>query len=103
MYYGTGCCDTFSLDHYLSKVILRNLQGFRDDLVRLPSYPAEMKSVEEWLEIIDQMIWSHSEIANSFPGEPDIREGGPEKMTAYYEKVQKGLDLFAKHYMNLWL
>lgn len=78
--------DTYSLCDTLALVILPCLEEFKK---HKDSYPMDM-SEKEWDEIIDKMIFSFTEIKND--------------MSDYenYEKVQEGLDLFAKWYRGLW-
>lgn len=82
---------------------------------------------KKWEEIMDKMIWSFEQICienrddqfhhgNSNlvfvknPGGGSVLQHGPghtatfdrEACDAYYKKIQEGLDLFGKHYMNLW-
>lgn len=85
------------------------------------------KVLKEWKIVIDKMIWSFDQIKKDFPGEnkafkkngkkfsmkkddetngSTITETGfsfdKEKYDEYYKKVQEGIDLFAKYYINLW-
>ncbi len=61
------------------------------------SYPHSFKNYEEWHKVLDKIIYSFDIIAN-----------GKEmyaKNTNWQEqssKLQEGLDLFAKHFRDLW-
>lgn len=93
-----------------------------------PNMPDEGRSL--WLDAIDMMIWSFEEIIFNYH-EPDFPErinycawkkvrdnfwentpavyadGALEKWKAdtkaYNERIQKGLDLFGKHFRDLWI
>ncbi len=81
--------DTFNLDHTLAYIIHPALLKFREKLVAYPCHPAYLSSYEEWLEIIDCMIFSFQKKINENDEEAD--------------KIQKGFNLFGKHYQDLWL
>lgn len=92
---GGGCCDVFNLDYYLARKILKPLKAFRGSLeVSGGGYPVETKSMEEWLGILDKMIFSFQ---NEVDGNDNL--GDTEK----YQKVQEGFELFGKYYQNLWI
>jgi len=79
---------------------------------------------DEWMKIIDKMIWSFEEAVHSTNGEcyydvigqVDSEQNAHPltlkwkvapvinryKMIEYYEKIQEGLDLFAKYFRELW-
>ena len=57
---------------------------------------------------MDKMVWSFEQVVNRERDEPfHSKNNGKRKFDiegykAYYEKVQEGLNLFGKYYMNLW-
>ena len=63
---------------------------------------------KQWHEIMDKMVWSFEQVVNrdrdsQFHGKKNgKRNFDINGYKAYYEKVQEGLDLFGKYYMNLW-
>jgi hypothetical protein len=88
------------------------------------SYPVDLKP-EEWLEVLDKMIWSFENYDNTpapvYSDDYDHRYERIEtehcvtfrplnktgtidrsNIEAHMGKVQEGLDLFAKHYNDLW-
>lgn len=59
---------------------------------------------EKWHEILDKMIWSFKQLSiRDRDYQFHTNEGFDQKeYKKYYEKIQEGLDLFGKYYMNLW-
>jgi hypothetical protein len=83
---------------------------------------------DQWDEYMDKMIWSFEQIViedrdsqfhsghSNWTMQPNPNGSGATMVTgpghtakfdnkaytAYYEKIQEGLDLFGKYYMNLW-
>jgi len=82
--------DTWNLDMTLAAVILPALKQFK--IASEDQYPGDMESPETWQDILDSMIYAFEIHAN-----PDTM------MDAEYERAQKGLDLFAKHFGSLWI
>jgi hypothetical protein len=81
--------ETFSLDHSLAKVILPRLKRFREVTIATPASLDE----KEWKEILDEMIETFEFIASEKYWNATSED---------YERLSKGLDLFAKHYFGLW-
>ena len=100
---GAGCCDIFSYDYYLARQILPGLKLFREKVTiygGIPNYE-EIKKSEDWLAIIDEMIFAFQ----SYKDEEDINfeapewgKGGKERQ----ERITKGFELFGKYYQSLW-
>lgn len=85
------------------------------------SYPAQFNSEKEWIEILNQIIWSMEEIKNDYPNDPlynykyripidgkDIysqeeRDKMEKESDIYYKKIDEGLHLFAKYLQDLWI
>ncbi len=98
--YGGGCCDIYNLDNYLVKKILKPLKEFRRSLsVNGGGYPCELKSMEEWLDILDKMIWAFQFLID---GE-DIENWTVEKDIEASKKAQEGYELFGKYFRSLWV
>ena len=79
---------------------------------------------DEWMKIIDKMIWSFDEVVHSTNrecyydaiGQIDTEQNehpltlkwkvapviNRYKMSEYFERIQEGLDLFSKHFRDLW-
>ncbi len=63
---------------------------------------------KQWCEMMDKMVWSFEQVVNRERDEQfhtkknGKRHFDSKAYTAYYERVQEGLDLFGKYYMSLW-
>lgn len=83
--------DTWNLDWTLSKMTLPRLIRLREIIVSTKCHPASFENLEEWLLILDDMIYFHYVIANSIEyGEADE------------ERYKKGKQSFVEHYEKLW-
>jgi hypothetical protein len=75
------------------------------------------EALEKWLSVLDKMIWSFGEIKDDYEGEQkffginfdeditDIKDRydiDNDGLNDYYQKVDEGLALFARHYRSLW-
>lgn len=101
--------DLWSLDVSLAHVILPALRAFR---LNISGYPGSLwkddnkdnddSSMNQWEAIIDKMIWSFENCIEDpkFPGLHN--EELYNAMKEHENKVQEGIDLFAKYYRNLW-
>jgi hypothetical protein len=81
--------QTFSLDYSLGKLIAPRLKRFKELTIGVPGDMTE----QEWAEKLDKMIDFFE-----FAGSEYRWSAGPEE----YDKHQEGLELFVKHYWNLW-
>lgn len=121
--------DTYSLESVLSPIILSGLVKFRDVLAErekngnmygVPifddNYSGEPQS-EKWFQILDKMIFAFDD-----KNEPDIGnyqfsidykndfailnqeayDNYKKDLERWNKLKQEGLDLFAKHYVDLW-
>ena len=70
----------------IAKFILPRLKYFRETTI---SYPDNDKGMDGWHEILDKMIYSFDEILKDDSTDQD--------------KIQEGLELFAKYYTDLWI
>lgn len=119
--------DTWSADHTLALIIHATLVEFRNSKrYGVPGYNTEDTvylsddsdyegdamelKVKEWNKILDKMIWSFDAIINE-ANHDNYWEETPdrdkwkihlEKLKKHNEKIQEGLDLFGKHFRNLW-
>lgn len=91
--------ECWSLDETLAKLILPRLQKYIQ--INEHGYPHTLNNHEEWHEIIQKMIFAFDIIANR--KYPSIKnKNWLELEVEQTEKIQEGLDLFAKYFRNLW-
>jgi hypothetical protein len=66
-------------------------------------YPNELTE-EQWNSILDKMIWSFDQIANDWEEKFYVTNDQVDYQgyTTFKNQIQEGLDLFAKHYNDLW-
>lgn len=63
---------------------------------------------KQWCEIMDKMVWSFEQVVDRERDDqfhakgPKGRNFNIQGYKAYYEKIQEGLNLFGRYYMNLW-
>ncbi len=108
--------DLYGLDQTLAMIILPALQAFRKrtNLIPISMFSDEYQNCREiskvvqkreekialnlWYETLDKMIWSFNNIAVDAP-----LLGTEKARNEHEQKVQEGLDLFAKHFTDLWV
>jgi hypothetical protein len=113
--------EAWNFCHWHSTVVVPRLKHLRKQNM---GHPADLTD-EEWVEIIGHMIWSFENhdvsIDSEYPDDYDHRQEVTQtemgvkirmlgdastidrsKNVAHHERVQEGLDLFAKYYQNLW-
>ena len=85
---------------------------------KLHSYPADLKSIEEWRNVLDQIMWAMNEISKDYPNDPLIRfyntaltkekysheeeEKTRKESDVYFKRIDNGLLLFTKYLRDLW-
>ena len=84
--------ETWSLDYSLAKLILSRLKRYKEISI---TYPLEL-TVEQWDSYLDEMIF-----AFEWFGSEERWDNGPD-CHSKFERAQKGIDLFAKYYSDLW-
>lgn len=82
--------DTWNLDMTIAKFVVPRLELFKKIT---DCYPGQFDSMEEWYEILDKMIAAFKVIGCK----TGIQRSEDEKSV-----VNEGLDLFRKHYNDLW-
>lgn len=90
--------DTDSLDHTLAYIIHPALVKYREKINNNQSYPCFLTSCEDWLKILDCMIFSFEKKLNDDEGYVDDEEQTKKNM----DQIQKGFDYFGKYYQSLW-
>lgn len=105
----------------------REIEFFIDDLKfsEVASYPSDLDSFDEWMEILEKIRFALYEVANEYPGEGKfIHKKGPTILETrgeftiiidtgidfdkngykeYRAKIREGLELFGKHFQSLWI
>ncbi len=89
--YGFELNESWNLNIYTAKFILPRLVYLR---LNLHGYPPGL-SEKEWDVILDKMIYSFEMILLD-------NEECLELPNKIWDKIQDGLDLFGKYYLNLW-
>lgn len=84
--------EIWGLNYTLAKYILPRLKRFTEVCC---SYPCELTETE-WKEILNKMIWSFQYIIKNDESNELL------EIMKENEQCQEGLDLFAKHFRNLW-
>lgn len=72
---------------------------FQDDTGKWWSY-----DLDRWYDILDQMIFSFEKVQTDWEEEfYDFGDTDMEGKAAMGERIQEGLNLFAKYYTSLWI
>jgi len=99
-----GYCyeDLWSWDYFFSKLIARSLKDFRQIV---HGYPTDVKTFEDWLKILDEIIDCFEEQTRS-DSDNTVDEGYlkrlKEREKYKQEKLHKGLQILEKYYYRLW-
>ena len=120
--------DLWSMYHTISLILVPLFKKYKEKAPHtIPSIFLEEAnnsielSEKIWSEALDKIIWSFEEIANFNQNEPDFKgnfEFSPQfkmagateeeyinwklEVKLYEEKIQEGLDLFAKYFRSFW-
>lgn len=89
--YGFELRESWGLDYSIAKFTLPRLQMMRNNSI---GYPISLKEAE-WNAVLDKIIYSLEMII--LDTEECLKL--PEEV---WDDVQKGLDLFGKHFRSLW-
>jgi hypothetical protein len=87
--------EVWDLDYTLAKYILPRLIKFKK--VNTMSHPQEFNGMEEWHNVIDKMIWSFDKHLRE-----DFNWRSRTTLQKEIDRYNEGLDLFAKHFGDLW-
>lgn len=93
---GYADIEVWGLDIAIAKFVLPRLRALR----RLPpmGHPIEL-TYEEWLEILDKMIYAMEFIVRDENGQMGREEYCSQEN---HGKVKEGLELLGKYFMDLW-
>lgn len=89
----------------LLKTLKENRTGIPSCFVNYDSTSVEQckKSVRKWNNVLDKIIFSHQWIYDEdFTTLHPYKTFDPKEYQKTMKKVQEGLNLFGKYYMNLW-
>lgn len=85
--------DTWNVDVTLSYVIVPLLTKLKETT---HSYPSNLGSMDEWHEILDEMIWAFTYKRDNFDAI------GSEDFVVIQERMSNGFQLFGKYFESLW-
>ncbi len=83
--------DTWSLDNTIAKFVLPRLKRFKDLNIGFPC----THSWEEWNKVLDDMIYAMEIVSDDV-----LNYTADEKVD--WNRVNNGLELFGKHFRDLW-
>lgn len=89
--------EVWSLDMTLAKYILPRLMKYKE--INTMSYPCGFKSVEEWHNVIDKMIFSFDWFL-SYHGKAKYKT--IEEYKRDENKYKEGMNLFSEYFSDLW-
>ena len=82
--------QVYNLDNNIAKFVLPRLKLLRKDI---NGYPESVGSFENWLTILDKVIWS-------FERELDWTDY--QKTKEDFKKYEEGIELFGKYWRQFW-
>ena len=82
--------QVYNLDDNIAKFVLPRLKLLRKDI---NGYPESVGSFENWLTILDKVIWS-------FERELDWTDY--QKTKKDFKKYEEGIELFGKYWRQFW-
>ena len=92
----------WSLDYTIAEFVVPRLRTLKK---QTHGYALDFKTMEEWHEAVDKMIWSFEFVLSGY-GVSDFDSKDPKewakKNDARTKKYTEGMELFAKYYWNLW-
>lgn len=121
LFKGYNECDLWGLDCHLCELIIPRLKAFKK--INQMSYPSTFKGPKDWHKAIDKMIWAlenwdedgycfthygemkFGESTNGGVTVPLLDTGCKMNKKLYekhWQKVNEGMDLFRKHFFDLW-
>ena len=81
--------ETWSLERTIAKFVLPRLKRFKELNF---GYPYNF-TMDTWDEALDKMIFSFEKVSRKYEEEYDIET---------LKKIDEGLELFSKHFHDLW-
>ena len=106
--------DVWNLDWTIAQFVLPRLKRYKQVKQCVPGRLCtfqkgalcETDSIERWNKLLDAMIWSFEQIVDDSQ-EPLVQEGEEfedfcKRHQIWENKLQYGLDVFAKYFRDLW-
>lgn len=103
-------CDTYSLDYTLAYIIKDCLIAYKNKIIERGIFKYHSESIEDdkydyrWVAELDEMIAAFDEHANdieSLYAHLSLFEY-QKKVKEHRARIQKGINLFAERFMDLW-
>lgn len=89
--------DVWSLDSYLDEMLPKALR----ELAKVNNgYPQELESLEEWNDILEEMVQGFE--AHKKISELEFDIDNPKEYKELENKFKKGMKLFVRYYGSLW-
>ena len=99
---GMDDTETYNLDVGIANFIVPRLARFKE---LTDAIPPDVKTEEEWQEILDKMLFSFNVLLNQESVDNIFLYGGKPMKTlvdTFERQYQEGMDLFAKYVRYLW-
>jgi len=87
--------ETWSLYDNIVLFVTPRLKRFIEIIDETGSYPASLKSSQEWLEILNKMLFAFEKLLEISKNDIDVT--GED-----HQKIQEGLNLFSEWFLDLW-
>ena len=94
--------ETWSLNTTICVFMVPRLKMFKKYVIKLGAHPGCFNSVDEWVNVLNQMIWSFENYLKDGPDEKFKEKFGEKADKIWYKRIDKGLKQFAKCFSALW-
>lgn len=96
---GFSLTETWNLNVVIAKFILPRLICFREEN---RGYPSFLETPERWDEILDKMIFAFDWFMDHENLIEKYNRLSEKEQTKLWKQYEEGMQLFAKHFMELW-
>ena len=86
----------WSLDDTISRFVYPRLKRFKEGNI---SFPGGCINEDEWDKILDKMILAFQLHSTQWEWDTEV---GNDECNRRYDIICEGMELFGKHFMNLW-
>ena len=113
--YGYAECDFWNFDAYLTDIIIAGIDYLKNNSHGCPNEFYDNKNInnecEKWMFLLDEILKGFKagkEIINDSPTTWKKYDGyyrhsfNEEKAKLLAKKFERGMELFSKHFLNLW-